>query len=293
MQLVPGEIFAIVRQLADPGDTGTYYVQATIRNARTDVLLDTKNLTDRGDQRFSVEYQVPSKSSDAIYIAISTRVYTDSGYTTLSTVYGQEVETYLVEMRQQHFGGGGSSMSYKKIEEIVKAAIKEREKEPEVPADVQGIVDRAITAAVGEIKGYVEQTVESARTEVPPVDFSSITSAISVLSKSIEQMGVEIPVKVKSEIEAVYKSLEDAKNRIDEGKKIINETKSVQEETQNKILTEIKKINAPIIEKPIPSPYGVIRQLMNPQMKINKAQKRSPFADMSPIDAIREIMKKP
>src|SRR3990167_6396837 len=99
LQLSPGEYFAIVRQLADPNDTGTYYVRAFVRNARTDTLLDTVNLTDRTGQRFSVEWQVPSSTSDALYIAVTTRVYTDSAYTTLSTDYSQEMEVYLVEDR--------------------------------------------------------------------------------------------------------------------------------------------------------------------------------------------------
>ena len=125
MQLNPGETFAIVRQLADPNDAGTYYVRATIRNARTDTLLATKDLTDRGGQRFSVEYQVPSSTSDALYIAISTRVYTDSGYTTLSTDYGQEIQTYLVETRSKHFGGGGSvlKVDYEKIRGMIRESI--------------------------------------------------------------------------------------------------------------------------------------------------------------------------
>lgn len=125
MQLNPGETFAIVRQLADPNDAGTYYVRATIRNARTDTLLATKDLTDRGGQRFSVEYQVPSSTSDALYIAISTRVYTNSGYTTLSTDYGQEIETYLVETRSKHFGGGGSvlKVDYEKIRGMIRESL--------------------------------------------------------------------------------------------------------------------------------------------------------------------------
>ena len=184
MQLAPGEMFAIVRQIADPNDAGTYYVRATIRNARTDALLDTKDLTDRGGQRFSVEYQVPSKSSDAIYIAISTRVYTDSGYTTLSDVYGQEIETYLVEMRQQNLGGGGSGVSYEKIREIVMDVVKEIEfpeqtQAPDLRPAIAQEVDRAVSA-IGEVHSAVRGIKVSPQVTVsaPKVDVRPILDAI-------------------------------------------------------------------------------------------------------------------
>ena len=164
LQLNPGETFAIVRQLADPNDTGTYYVRATIRNARTDALIDTKDLTDRGGQRFSVEYQVPSSSSDAMYIVISTRVYTDSGYTALSDAYGQEIETYLVEARSKHFGGGGSvlKVDYEKIRGMIRESLDTLKfpetKQPKMPRmmshdDIKSAVAEAMMPMMSEVMG--------------------------------------------------------------------------------------------------------------------------------------------
>jgi|CXWL01.1.fsa_nt_gi hypothetical protein len=282
MQLSPGEVFAIVRQLADPNDTGTYYVRATIRNARTDALLDTKDLTDRGGQRFSTEYQVPSKSSDAIYISISTRVYTDSGYTTLSDVYGQEIETYLVEMRQQHFGGGGSSISYKRIEEIIAAALLAAEKVPEPPIDIRGIVNSAINGATGDLKAHIVQTVESARTVVPAVDFSSITRVIADIGKMIEQVESNIPEKLKNELSLIQKSLDDAKDRIDEANQLV--TKNHLE-----LVDEIKKGNTLSTNKRLSAAEkieAVVREA------IDKAMVDEPVA-VRWEDAMRNIMKNP
>lgn len=108
IQLEPGEYFGIVREIADPNDTGTYYVQAVIRDARTDALISTVNLTDRGSNRFSKEFQVPSVGIGVgRYISITTYVYTDADYTTYSDAYSRESDTYLISPRAAHLGGGG------------------------------------------------------------------------------------------------------------------------------------------------------------------------------------------
>jgi len=63
LQVNPRETYPIVRQLADPLDTGTYYVRAVVRNARTDETLETLNLTNKGSGRFLYNYQVPADAS--------------------------------------------------------------------------------------------------------------------------------------------------------------------------------------------------------------------------------------
>lgn len=121
MILNPGEYFTVVRELADPNDSSTYYVQAKIRNARTGTLLKTLNLTDQTGQLFTGQYQVPADPSGlGFYISIVTRVYTDAAYTSLSDSYGQEASTYLVDNRFRNLGGGGGgdSINYKKIRTI-------------------------------------------------------------------------------------------------------------------------------------------------------------------------------
>lgn len=125
MILNPREYFTVARELADPNDSGTYYVQATIRNARTNALIATLNLVDQTGQVFSKPWQVPDDSSGlGFYIIIRTRVYTDALYTSLSDAYGQELSTFLVDNRFRNLGGGGGGggddVDYKKIRKIVK-----------------------------------------------------------------------------------------------------------------------------------------------------------------------------
>lgn len=123
LTLNPREYFTIVRVLGDPLDSGTYYVRAVIRNAKTDALIETVDLEDKGDRRFSMPWQVPADSSgEGFYIVITTTVYTDSGYSSVSANYTEEAGTYLIQDRYNHaFGGhgGGPDIDYKRVRKIV------------------------------------------------------------------------------------------------------------------------------------------------------------------------------
>ena len=80
LTLQPQASFTLVRQIANHTDSSTYYVRAVIRNAYTDELISTLDLTDRGSQRFSKNWQVPADpSGEGFYLSIVTSVYTDSG----------------------------------------------------------------------------------------------------------------------------------------------------------------------------------------------------------------------
>lgn len=128
MQLNPQEIFTIARGLEDHTDNTVFYVRATVRNALTDALLDTVTLTNQGDNhRYSASYQVPADVSGAgFYIVVTTSVYSDSGYTTKTPLYGDRYDTYLVMQRLNPglgMGGGGDSVDYKKIGKMIDEAI--------------------------------------------------------------------------------------------------------------------------------------------------------------------------
>jgi hypothetical protein len=140
MQLEPRSYFTIVRQLKDPQDTGTYYVRAYIRKSLDDTLLDTVDLTDYGGQRFKYNYQLPADTSgEGLYIDITTRVFTDSGYTTESDYYQKENFQYLVKKGYNPvYGGGGGYIDYKKVREIIKEEI---EKLPKIEIPEQKEVD--------------------------------------------------------------------------------------------------------------------------------------------------------
>lgn len=124
IQLNPKEKFIISRGLPDSSDTTTYYIRAYVRDAKTDTLIKTVDLVDKGNQRFQQEYEAPhDPSGNGVQIIISTIVYTDSGYTTKSPDYGMEYVEYLVQQRYNpvlpEMGFGGVDINYKKIDKIV------------------------------------------------------------------------------------------------------------------------------------------------------------------------------
>lgn len=155
--LNPREYFVIVRQLQDHTDSSTYYVRALVRNSRTDEILQTIDLDDKGNRRFVKQYQVPADVSGlGLFIDITSSVYTDSEYTTKSGNYGDENETYLVSDRMRSgigSGGGGSDVDYKKIKKMLteainsikfpKITIPEYPEFPEIPkTDLTGVLDQ-------------------------------------------------------------------------------------------------------------------------------------------------------
>src|SRR6185369_1823353 len=110
MQLEPQQFYTLARGLEDHTDSGTYYVQAVVRNARTDALIDTVNLTDNGNRRFTKPWLAPADPTGlGLDILITYTVYTDSGYTTKAENYGEKFDEHTVLRRMNpnlHSGGG-------------------------------------------------------------------------------------------------------------------------------------------------------------------------------------------
>lgn len=180
IQLQPREYFTIVRQLPDPGDVTVYYVRATIRNSRTDELIDTVALVDRGGQRFTQEWQVPADVSGlGFYLDITTNVFNDAAYTVPSTVYGRDNESFLVYDRISRQSGGGMSVvtDYKKINKMLIEALKPLEGK-----------------------------------EVPELDLSPVLSLLKTIEKKVD--GIEMPEMEKLELSPVIKAVGDAKTAV-------------------------------------------------------------------------------
>lgn len=153
LQLHPRESFTVVRQLEDPFDTSTYYVRAVIRNAKSDALIETLDLVDKGNRRFSKSWLVPADvSGQGFWITILTTVYTDAGYTTKSENYGEKMETFLVQERYNANLGGigvGPDINYKKIRKIVEEVVVENKQEmPEIPKVIEVVKEKVIVPEV-------------------------------------------------------------------------------------------------------------------------------------------------
>lgn len=183
--LNPREVFTIVRQLQDHTDSATYYVRAVIRNSRTDAVIKTIDLFDKGSRRFTVPWDViPDVSGLGTFIDITTSVYTDDAYTTKSGNYGDENETYLVYDRSKQGSGGGSGgwspeVDYKKIKKMLDTAIKDIKfpkfpEMPEIPEFPEIEID--FSGIVGQLDQI--KTMIDAIPEPPPVNLEPVLDAI-------------------------------------------------------------------------------------------------------------------
>lgn len=178
MNINPQSPLRIVRQLNDPADTDTNYVQAVVRNSATGATLETVNLTDAGGQRFTGNYNVGADAGgNGFFIDITTTVYTDSGYTTKNANYGIETMTYHVQQQWSHaqgLGGGGADVDYKKVRAIVKDELSKLEK-PQKPRDMAP----EILGSERRIKQAVSDAVTAIKIpEQKDVDLTPVTQAV-------------------------------------------------------------------------------------------------------------------
>lgn len=195
IQISPSENFPIVRVLGDHTDNATYYVQAVVRDASTDVVLATVNLTDRGNRRFSKLYKVPSDNtySRGSFLVITTTIYTDAGYTTKSPNYQEVADTYVVQQRWNPliggatFGGGTDGMSLTKEEYAKMALMFEDTLNKKFP-----ISEPRTEIAAPSLPQLTLQDIEKIveKHKAPPVDFSfpafpDLTPHFEKISKSI------------------------------------------------------------------------------------------------------------
>ena len=211
MQISPQQKFVISHQLASAFDEGTYYVQAVVRNAITDTVIDTINLTHKGNQRYTADWYPPADPTGrGLEITMTVSVYTDSGYSTLSTVYATSHETHIIQERYNTsmlMGSGGSDVSYKKIQDIVRDEL-EKQDFSEIKLAIQSVlsgfsdfkekVDRTITKKidvevnVSEIKKEMRALLDAVQSikipEQKEVNFKPILSSLENINTSLTQL---------------------------------------------------------------------------------------------------------
>lgn len=143
-------------------------MRAEIRNAKTDALIERVNLTDMGSRRFRQNWQVTTVIPEGgLWISVMSAVYTDSGYTTPSDAYSQEIDTYLVEPRRTgHFGGGGGGISRKDLREVLREVV------PELLPDVldQDALVRRILGGVESKTAVVAASIDGVAEQVRSID---------------------------------------------------------------------------------------------------------------------------
>jgi hypothetical protein len=205
--LQPQRPFPIVRQIANHLDGNTYFVRAVIRDAEG-AILDTVNLDAKGAQRYQATWRVvPDPSGQGRYISVVTSVFTDSGYTTKSSNYGDEETTYLVFDRVMPAmrGGGGGNLDAFTIRQIVQEALRELPK-PEafnydaIPKPIEYPMRwDEIILALDVLRRRIESLPQKG------TDLSSLERSLASLAKAIEQK----PVTPAADLSPVLTALED------------------------------------------------------------------------------------
>lgn len=177
LQCEPRKFFPLTWNVPDPDDNTTYYVRAYIYvfgSAGERSELETVDLTDNADQTFIYRYQMPADpSGQGRPVIVHYRVFTDSGYTTEQTLYGQPAEEkYLVKSFPigggGFFGGVGKAISYLRIGRIIRKELKklpkpEKQKEVDLEPVLEAIVNNKIN-----IKPILE-AIKNSQMDLGPV----------------------------------------------------------------------------------------------------------------------------
>ena len=226
MQYRPGATIPIVYLITDVTDTTTYFVQAVIRDTTKNTVLSRVNLTQDSNntRRFFSTTQSPSDVSGlGLFIDITTTVYTDSGYTTKSTLYQEQINTYLVwDFIAPRFAAGGGGVDYVKLRKIIQEEIGNiPEYEPTVVdlkpvlegiGAIGGVVSKSHTSGIKNVLKSLENVHSTIKSLPPPiepkdVDFSDILSKFDEFSTNINER--------ISVIEDAYKGVNNIKTKYD------------------------------------------------------------------------------
>jgi hypothetical protein len=236
MTLNPGEEFVISRQLNDPADSGTYYMQAVIRNAKTDAIIQTVNLDNKGNQRFTKTWKVAYDPTGlGLYITITTTVYTDSGYATPSTDYGIEQHEHLIQDRVNPYmlPQASPDIDYKKIRKIVQEELgtlpkPADQKEPDLLPISEGL--QAVISEVRAIKipqpektdlqpvlRQIESVLKAVKDkrDFEDTDLSPVLAAIEDATESYQPLLAENTQKLEQMLERVREFYMDDIERIE------------------------------------------------------------------------------
>jgi hypothetical protein len=249
MQLNPRENFTIARGLEDHRDSTVYYVRAVVRNAQTDALLATVDLTNQGDNhRYSHIYQLPADPlGQGFYILVTTSVYTDAGYTTKSNIYLDRYDTYLVMQRvNPNLAGigGGVDIDYKRIDRIVDKVVEEKLSKLKLPAfpdrfELPAFPEVDLSEIRTELKSVQDAIRGIKMPEIKPVDLSGMIEKI----EKIRVMAAN-PVIEDRQLKPFVECLEKMEEMLTAQQEALEQTQEQGEE----ILEKMKKFFGPDVD---------------------------------------------
>lgn len=224
----PREYFPISRVIADPSDATVYFVKAIVRNARTGATIDSLKLISMGGGIWALSWQVPADTSgQGLFISITTIVYTDAGYSSLSDMYGQEQDTFLIYDRMKWVAAmaqqisaisSGADIDYKKIGRIVTDALTKavdplKKALLDIAQDVDGIeTAEAVEVDLGPVLAALESLVEATK-PIKALKNTDLTDLIKIVTDARDRIaGLKIPEPTAStDLSPVLKAIENKK----------------------------------------------------------------------------------
>lgn len=228
----PSEPIDIVRTLKDPSDTSTYYVQALIRRSTDGSTITTIKLAFQATRFYSTRWL--SFATPGTQFIITTKVFTDSGYTTQSLNYEEESQGYKIQFIPTAYpfvgggggSGGGEKIDYGKIRTIVEEIETEHEKEEKeiLPFNYAPIFSGFELLAV-----KFKNALDSIERKIPvfkETDLSKVHQGIDKVYKAITAIPPQKNIdftEVMDTLSSLHDSLEEAKEKIEDTKKSMQE----------------------------------------------------------------------
>lgn len=271
-----GEKYYIIRQLDDPLDTDTNFVQAVVRKTKDSTILKTIDLTDKGSQRFVGEWQaITDASGQGIFVDIETIVYTDSGFLNKSENYAIESRQILIDLRYgvatRVFGGNvRSGVSEKVLKKALEEALENRETEDVDFSGVLSLLNRIITSVemhrikptdINIIHNNIVALKEGMR--LLPTEFKQRKVDLSTVLSSINEVktAVEIVTDIENTIKEMNRGVDLMKNEV---RRVLKSSSSVSLDSSKKIeaaMNVIDKLVEKVNDMPVISIPGVIQTL--------------------------------
>ena len=218
MIIAPQKQFLVDLKINNPSDTDTYYVRALIKNSVTGATINTLNLTDNGSKYFSYLWVTPADvSGNGLQITILKTVYTDSGYTNESPIYGTILENYIVRDLPRtslgalsgQSGGASGRIDYEKIRQMILEALASLPKLeiPEVNFDVaiQAIkeYDQSAGRRLVDVEDWIASRIQDISAENLKVIEKLVVNKLEELTGSFSNALAQLQIKNMQDLMSV------------------------------------------------------------------------------------------
>lgn len=265
--LIPGTNHQITFSIQNITDSTTYYVQAVIRDLISETVLDTINLTDLGNGRFSGSWKVPVDGSGfGREIEVEKTVYEDSAYSTPSGIYGRWLDQYTIfdlghrlpsaggyGGKNSGFGSTPIPLDYKEIGRMIKKEVNDAVKiiiseiNSVEETENEGTDNEFYSKILNEIHNIQDHISELATRIVDIEDsnrlnnskYTEMNVSLTKLSDQYEKITSEITSKIlaeiNNEIKKIIDELDSVKNNLLDDKDYVNSI-------EKKVSSEMKYI---------------------------------------------------